>query len=591
MMTKPSFLIGGAFWLYLCLCFVLLMSAPVFTGKLIESDDYMRMVRVFDLLDGHPDINYIQPRLGHAGAGVAWSPLVDAPLALLTLFFSQFTTRLQAAMITATLWPPVLLLAFIAAASWYTRSVLDEKTARWMPVTLLLLWGLLTQFFPGRIDHHNWQLIILVLTFGCLFRAYNDPVRTRWPVAAGFFAALGWSIGAEIIPWVALAAIVSGLYWLIEGHRFLKTNLAFGGALLAGTIAFLPLTRGFSGFMVSECDGISRFHLTLAAAVPFCWLALRFMPEKLAKTIPQRFLCAALPAAVTGYALYRLFPGCLHDPYGVADPELRRIWLTQVNEVRPAWDYFDRPALILFYIGPLLLALFVCLQQARRGVNTLLAAMIVGLLWALGLSLWQIRTAYLGQALAILPLTFMLSFAGTRFAAAWRKRGSGKKAARKRRLLAIAWFCAGLAFFSFSLAEKKPAAEQRPDMTRSCNVENASRVLNMIDKPQTIAAYVIDGSELLFRTPHRVLAASYHRDAEGILAAHRFFMASNDETAKALAEKYDIGLALVCVNNLPYWKRTSGIENPLAVRLWDEDTPSWLQLAGEGSGFKVYKVR
>src|SRR5687768_5527882 len=165
-----------AVWAALCLCLTLIYGAPPITGELVQSDDYMRMARVQALLDGHPGRNFNEPRMGPAGgAGNAWSPLPDLPLAALVIVFDLFVDRAGAMLWTAALFPPLLLLGFIFACGWAARQGLGERDARWAPAALLLLWPALLPFAPGRVDHHNWQLIALALAFGCLLRARRDP--------------------------------------------------------------------------------------------------------------------------------------------------------------------------------------------------------------------------------------------------------------------------------------------------------------------------------------------------------------------------------------------------------------------------------
>lgn len=593
---KPSLWIAAAVWLYLILCMSLIRPLPILSGNLVESDDYMRMVRVYDLLDGQTAHNYIQPRLGPAGgSGVAWSPLIDAPLAAVTGFFDLFMIRDHAAVATATILPPLYLLLFISIAVWFVRQGSDDKTAHWAPISLLLLWGMLTQFFPGRVDHHGVQLIVLLAAFGCLIRLYRTPQARRFAVLSGALMGLSWSIGAEAVPWVALGASVTGLFWLLRGDRnFAVNGFIFGVALVAATVILTPLTRGFSGFFVAECDGISRVYLAFGAAVPLFWAGVLALPQKTTNRLAGRFISGALWAGLLGAGLYALYPHCFTDPYSVVDPELRRIWLTQVNEARSAWDYRDRPGIVVFYFLPLLAALGTSLWQTKKERENGALWLTLGfvLLAALALSLWQVRTAFITQSMAILPLSVLLARGGSAFSRFWQGFRE-ESAQRTRRRAAILFFIIALGLFVRALEKKEIPADGgiTPAKIASCDIQAAAQILNGIEGQETIAAYVIDGSELLFRTHHRVLAASYHRDAEGILAAHRILMADKDGTARELINRYDVGLILVCAENLPYWKRTSGSDHPFAQRLWDGAAPEWLNPLGTGPGFKIYQVR
>ncbi len=106
-------------WLFILLTMYLLWPLPPLTGSLPDTDDYMRMTRVFDILDGRDYPSYAAPRLGVNGEGeIGWSRLIDWPLAAVQGTLEHFMTRLDAAMLTATVVPALALLAFIAAAFW-----------------------------------------------------------------------------------------------------------------------------------------------------------------------------------------------------------------------------------------------------------------------------------------------------------------------------------------------------------------------------------------------------------------------------------------------------------------------------------------
>lgn len=593
---KPHIFICLGVWLYLLAVLAAIMPSPLQSGTLVESDDYMRMVRVYDLLDGQAAVDgYTQPRLGlmaEGGAEVAWSRLADVPLAALITGFETFMSRDNAAMMTATVFPFVMLLLFIFAAVWYTRQGLPENRARWAPVTLLVLWGMLTQFFPGRVDHHSWQLIILVISFGCLLRVYKTPGYWRPAAAAGALMALSWSIGAEAVPWVALASSMIGFFWLLRGDDFIKPGLVFGGALLVATVILVPVTRDIGAFLLRECDAISQSYIALAVAVAVFWGGARFLPLH---NFKSRLIGGGALALLLGAGLYIFMPDCFRDPYGVSDPELRRIWLEQVNEAKPALSYLrDSPGVLVFYLVPLLLALAASLRAVKMEVENRTRWLCVSfvMIGAIVLSLWQMRTAFLAQAIAILPLTWMLMAGSAKFSAWWQVRRS-TSSSRKRLAVAGVFFAVMLALFGASLmTDQKDDASSATPIMSSCDWQEAAPILNSVAEPQTIAAYVIDGSELLFRTHHRVLAASYHRNAANILTAHQILMAGTDSAARDLVDQYDVGLIVVCRANLPYWNDVAAPAAPLAQRLWNGNTPYWLEPLGvvQDQGFRIFRV-
>ena len=93
-----------AFWGMIVIVMTGLWGSPLISGQLPDSDDYMRMLRVFDKLDHTGTPSYIEPRLGVEGSEMGWSRLVDWPLiAVQATAELLIHDRTQAALLTATI--------------------------------------------------------------------------------------------------------------------------------------------------------------------------------------------------------------------------------------------------------------------------------------------------------------------------------------------------------------------------------------------------------------------------------------------------------------------------------------------------------
>ena len=66
------------------------------------------------------------------------------------------------------------------------------------------------------------------------------------------------------------------------------------------------------------------------------------------------------------------------------------------------------------------------------------------------------------------------------------------------------------------------------------------------NRPQNILNFNYSGPELLYRSHHNVVATPYHRNTAGIADTIRFLRGKSDGPAKALAQKRQIDLALIC---------------------------------------------
>lgn len=596
-MTKKTILVSLLVWALICTLLALSRSLPILSGELGDTDDYLRFVRVFQLLDGETTHGYIINRMGVSGGGVAWTPVLDWFLAVPVALGSLFMDRQQAALWTATLYPPIVLFIFILTAFWYVRQTGNERLARLTPLALLLLWAVLFQFAPGRVDHHNLQAIILAITCGFLIRLYRFPDKAKVAMFAGGLMAVAWSIGAEAVPWVALVMAAIGIFWLWHGGAFLRAGYSYAAALLLGTIVLIPITRGFDGFIKVECDGISLSYLSFALVGFLFWQGLRLLPVQFLAIVRGRFAVGTVLGLVLAVLLYLVMGDCLLDPYSVSDPLLREMWLDRVDEAKPALSYWkENKSLVILSPGSLLAGMIITLfalwrdKPERRALWAGFALMLAG---AFALSLWQVRIGYLGQVLAILPFAWFFLAASEKASALFGRYYL--ELPRSRRLaVSVSFFLIALGLFALSVSVHKESSDAKQSAIKEaiCDIQAASHILNSYSEQKTVAAFVVDGGELLFRTPHHVLAGSYQRSAEGILAAHKILGAPSAKQARLLIDRYHVDILVVCRDDLDYWDEILGQNTSLARQLWDGEVPAWIVVKAhdEEGGFGLYEV-
>jgi hypothetical protein len=87
----------------------------------------------------------------------------------------------------------------------------------------------------------------------------------------------------------------------------------------------------------------------------------------------------------------------------------------------------------------------------------------------------------------------------------------------------------------------------RPD---DCFMPPAALVLNeksiVGDQPRLIMNMLDSGSEILFRTPHRILSAPYHTNVDGNLLSFAFFRAETPTEARRALEASGADLIFMC---------------------------------------------
>jgi hypothetical protein len=109
--------------------------------------------------------------------------------------------------------------------------------------------------------------------------------------------------------------------------------------------------------------------------------------------------------------------------------------------------------------------------------------------------------------------------------------------------------------------------------------------------PGVIATETDYGSFVLALTPHAVIAAPYHRLADGIMAAHEAF-AFPPGKARGILARFGTTYVVTCGKRMPPGLSDAERDASLWGRLRTGAPPDWLKLlpAEPGDVFAVYRV-
>lgn len=127
------------------------------------------------------------------------------------------------------------------------------------------------------------------------------------------------------------------------------------------------------------------------------------------------------------------------------------------------------------------------------------------------------------------------------------------------------------------LAGPGPPAAPKPgscDLTPILAVLNQSPYLDQA--PLLIAAPIFKSAEILWGTPHAVLAGPYHRDAEG-LRDNSAILDQDEATARAVVERRGVALLLLCPGGSATAPAGATDVGRLQDRLVAGDIPAWLE--------------
>ncbi|WP_375286175.1 hypothetical protein [Sphingomonas sp.] len=503
-----------------------------------DTDDAVRLQQIRDWLGGQRVGDLAQHRLGSPpGLEMHWSRLPDLMpgviIALLTGTFGRHGAELAAVVI----WPALL----FAAALWLIARIARQVGAP--PGIALVLAGLAypatSVFLPGRIDHHGLQMVLVL----ALMHRLLAPATLASGAVAGLAVATSLAIGLETAPLLAVAGGVLVTDW-VRGDRV--RMLGFGATLVAALLLSGALLRT-GGWDYPACDGFDRQLWragTIAALAP---LVLGLIGDRMRGR--WRVIVAAMVCGAAVVVALAASPACL-QPYGAVDPLLARAWLAQVGEAQPLFGASLAQA--IGYAGLMLVGIAVgtvlAWRTGGRGWTILLAFQFA----ALAVTLVQLRGAYAGALLAVPALAATI--------AAARRRGT---------LALVAAWVASAGILYPILGKALPSRPEEGGVAQApCEKQVMLAHLATLP-PGWLLASIDLGAYALAETPHRVIAAPYHRNTTGNLALLTVVQAPLPEAARVTRE-WQVDYLALCPADLGTGANTLGA----AIRAGR--APAWL---------------
>ena len=551
-----------------------------------DGDSYTRQLRALRLWETGGWFDSSLPRANAPfGASVHWTRPFDVLLIGLALPLIPVLGVTGAVYWAGVLISPLLHLGTALTLVWAGRPLIGRTGACIAGALTAAQFGILGLATVGHSDHHMLFALLTVWALGLFIRCLAERSRGL-SLAAGAALALGLWVGPEVLVFTGICLFVAGLVWLSGEEGGADLNVWIAAGLAAGLALVLLAERGIAGYFDVEYDRVSIVHVTGAALVLTFWAAVRAPSRSWGG--PARFAAAASAAAVAGAVVGLLLPGVFVNPLAGVDPALLAI-LDQVAEYAPIGDVPH----FLIYVGGALFAVPWTLRRlqgdwrgtARWAWLLVAAALIVYLSLALNWVRWSLYAGlFLSVALADLMVRVDQGVT-RRFGPPWRL----PVLALAIVVLAVGPLAVGAAAI---LGEGSKAAE------RPCPVNNMARYLNGPEwsgGARTIVASANFGPELLYRTPHRVVATVNHRNGAGMLDGYRILGGGGEAAVVALIRDRDIGLILLCPgsDDDAYFLK-GGDGNSLYRRLETGDLPAWLGEvalpANLGRHFRLFRV-
>lgn len=585
----------------------------VLVGAQLDSDGYYRLMRVELLVkSGMWFDNSIPGSNWPHGETIHWTRPLDVLMIILAAPFMVFLDVEGAVAASGSLISALLHGVLCVAGVWVISPIVSSP-ARFLVMPVLLAQpGVFAYGSLGRADHHILVLLLAFLGMGAWLRTLFNPEDSTAPKLTGLFMALAIWVSPEALIPLAVIFAGGGVAWIVSGDRYRSPNLRFGVWLALFVLMAILIERPPADWLTVEFDRISVAHLSMAAIAIGFWLGAPRLQAMFRGGRPQRGSTAFFGGLASALLLHLLHPGFFRGPGAHADPRLHEIFFPFVKELRPTLPT-DLTATgdTVAYLGAVVVALpylfYRSAKEESADRRTVWHFLLVAVLLLVVMAMWQRRLmGYASVALALVVTSLLCE------AIRWTNTFRSPTKARVTRLgsmasLLVGFLLVGSGIGALGEAGSEAAAAGETPPPDDCNVQALSELLSdpegLGTSPRTIAASPNVGPELLYRTPHRILAGPYHRNAEGMTAIVDFFTSPNPDTVRALVQDRQIGLVLLCPASDGEYFVSAGTgpgegalsEKVLYSQLTGSRVPDWLEPVEfeepRVSSFLLYRVR
>lgn len=568
----------------------LIAQPDALSRSLGDTDDATRLYQLREFLAHGRWWDLTLSRIGAPEPLVShWSRLVDLGLATVVGAARVVAGPATAELAMRIVWPSLVLLGLLLLVS--REAVREGSAAAGHIVAGLMVMSAtaLYQFQPGRVDHHNVQILCGVGGVLLLARSVASP-RAGW--AAGALIAAGLSVGLESATLVAPVLVVAVLGGLgrrggLEGQ--MRAAIAMAVVLAAGVLASTPP----AGLGRMACDA-AALNLVVLVAIGAAGVALaaRAADRLGGSTLVLAQLGSLAAAGGGGLLAYALMqPACLAGPFGQVAPEAWPIWLERVTEAQPISYLIARAPgetagfILLTLLGIAAQARLVLALRESDGDRSAATQRELLLLASQALALvaacWQVKMMpyaawlalpALARAIVTLPAVGSLGAPTVRIGA-FVLLGQSTLAAVAGAVLALT-------------AAQPSTGETEPLQRTSCSDTPTVAALAEL-RPGLVLAEVNLGPYIVALSGHRVVTAPYHRLDRSIVEGHRL-LASAPDAAERGVRKLGVDYVVAC--RAP---AVAGVPLTLQEALAIARPPSWLEAVPLASSpsLLVYRVR
>jgi hypothetical protein len=569
-----------------------------FPSEFVDGDGYVRVLRVEMLWQSGNWFDNSLPRNNAPyGDTSHWTRPLDVLISLLAVCLVPFFGAKPALFWGGAMSGPVLHAGTVAAFAWAAVPLVG-RTAAVLAAIFVAAQALVWSYASAmRADHHILFLFLAAVGFGLMVRALDrSRPGVAFAAAAGAMAAAGVWVGIEGLAYAGLCAISFGFFWLAgDDPPPAPRSLAFGFGFAVGLIAAVLIERGPNDAFTVEYERLSVVHATLGALV----LAGFALLHGIGRLRPwrgwfERALAGGACGALVLGVWYGLFPEIGRGPMVDYDPEIVALIFAATAEYVPGYT-LDRFPVTL---GATVLGspwLVWRLWRERNGstrwawIHLALCVAFYGAITA-AWGRWGIY-AGLFPCVALGDMVLRLS---NRIMA-----GRGSRLAREFGCaLVVAGFLIGPLAAAYGAIKTFTPKERSAELQsmKACAAGPLAKVLSRppwSDRPRVVMTGANIAGELMYRTPHGIVASPYRMGYEGLRDTLKFFGSTDEGAAREVLDQRNVDLIAVCpAFGLELAKGSLG-PGTMYERMIKGRPPTWMRevaLPTDASAFRLFEV-
>ncbi|MEZ9889089.1 hypothetical protein AB4345_10260 [Vibrio breoganii] len=548
--------------------------------ELNDNDDYMRYVQFMDWIKYGNWYLEPMPRFNpEDGVIMHWSRIPDLLLAGTTLALSPIFGINTASLVAIGIVPLFYMLCFSLSVFAFVDHYLGEKY-RFIGMIFALGSHAIAKFYPGSIDHHNLQLIIIALFLAVTpLDNLQASERFRW-LFQSFLIALSMWIGLDNFIFFVLFLATHTLYFIIyqtdnDNRIPYLLNLCMCVTLFGAL--FSLLNRPLDEFLIYHYDALS---------IPFisCFMTgsvILYLTHKLTiknQTVVKKLSITTSVGLICSTPLIIIFPELIQGAYSDYPPLIKEYWLDNVNEVQSMYSLIKNNGLfsldnfLLFFIPSFL---YPFISKKIHSLNIIYSIFILHLLLSF---FWQIRAIntcfVLSAPLQVFVLYFLADKVKNRIASTFLLI-SGIP-------VVIMLYLVIFQLTTGTLSEAKQNKESKKDLAFILNEYNIS--------DSKILSGVETGAKILAKTSNSIIAAPYHRNIPGNSLSISTFLSVDEINIKNTLKEENIDYIIINRDNQLKNVNKSATDSSFIKKLNSDSFPVWIERINKekSDGYQIF---